>query len=68
MAENLLTSDKRHTNSSYFTMVALDDNSKPVPVTPMKPTSPTEKRRWNAAIERKKHRELMAKVWSEKTK
>lgn len=31
-AENLLTGESVHTNSCYFTMVALDENSKPTPV------------------------------------
>src|SRR3989338_11078813 len=31
-AENLKTGERRHTNSCYITMVALDDKGKPVPV------------------------------------
>ena len=31
-AENPRTGERRHTNSAYFTMVALDDNGRPTPV------------------------------------
>ncbi|WP_193164205.1 acyl-CoA thioesterase [Microbulbifer hainanensis] len=44
----------RHTNSCYFTMVALDDDGKPVPVPPLKPETIVEKQRFEAAMLRRK--------------
>ncbi|WP_308368572.1 MULTISPECIES: acyl-CoA thioesterase [unclassified Microbulbifer] len=44
----------RHTNSCYFTMVALDDEGNPTPVPPLEPQSLEEKQRFQAAILRRK--------------
>jgi acyl-CoA hydrolase len=49
VAENIRTQQKRHVNSCYFTMVAVDDDNKPVPVPPLRPFTP-------AAIARKQAR------------
>jgi acyl-CoA hydrolase len=46
----------RHTNSSYFTMVALDDDRRPVPVTPLLPGTDEERRRWTDARARRQRR------------
>jgi acyl-CoA hydrolase len=46
----------RHTNSSYFTMVALDDDRRPVPVTPLLPGTDEERRRWTDAQARRQRR------------
>jgi acyl-CoA hydrolase len=54
--ENLLTGVRRHTNSCYLTFVAVDRNGKPVPVPPLKPETPEEIRRYNAAKERRARR------------
>jgi acyl-CoA hydrolase len=54
--ENLLTGLKRHTNSCYLTFVAVDRNGKPVPVPKLKPETPEEIRRYNAAKERRERR------------
>ncbi len=48
-AENILTGDKRHTNSCYVTYVALDENGRPKPVPPLVPQTDEEKRRWERA-------------------
>ncbi|MBL8438387.1 MAG: acyl-CoA thioesterase [Zoogloeaceae bacterium] len=53
VAENIRTQDVRHANSCYFTMVAVDDDGKPVAVPPLRPFSPHEKRRFEAAKVRK---------------
>src|ERR671925_1869678 len=37
LAENVLTGDRRHTNSCYLTYVALDDQGRPTPVPPVIP-------------------------------
>lgn len=52
-AENLETGEIRHTNSCYFTMVALDKNSKPVMVKPLVLRDDTDRRRNEEAIMRK---------------
>ncbi|WP_299592745.1 acyl-CoA thioesterase [uncultured Microbulbifer sp.] len=44
----------RHTNSCYFTMVALDDDGKPAKVPPFKPNTLVEKQRFEAAMLRRK--------------
>ncbi|MEO8909754.1 MAG: acyl-CoA thioesterase [Gemmatimonadaceae bacterium] len=55
-AENLLTGLRRHTNSCYLTFVAVDRNGNPVPVPPLKPETPEEIRRHEAARERRESR------------
>ena len=52
-AENLETGEERHTNSSFFTMVAVNKEGQPVEVPPLQPATELEKRRWNAAQERR---------------
>jgi len=54
--ENLLTGLRRHTNSCYLTFVAVDRNGKPVPVPPLKPETPDEVRRHEAARVRRASR------------
>lgn len=54
--ENLVTGLKRHTNSCYLTFVAIDRNGKPVPVPQLRPETPDEIRRFNAAKERRERR------------
>jgi acyl-CoA hydrolase len=49
MAENIRTQEVRHVNSCFFTMVAVDDNRKPIVVPPLRPFTPEERRRWDAA-------------------
>ena len=48
-AENIRAGTRRHTNSCYFTMVAVDGNSQPVAVPEWQPQSETDKRRHRAA-------------------
>jgi acyl-CoA hydrolase len=45
-----------HTNSSYVTFVALDDDGKPRPVPPVIPETAAEKRRWREADARRAQR------------
>jgi acyl-CoA hydrolase len=54
--ENLVTGVRRHTNSCYLTFVAVDRNGRPVPVPPLKPESPDEVRRYQAAKQRRERR------------
>jgi acyl-CoA hydrolase len=59
IAENIRTQEVRHVNSCFFTMVAVDDDRKPVPVPELRPFSPDERRRHAAALERKKLRQTL---------
>ena len=51
-SENITTGKKKHCNSSYFTMVAKDDNGKNVNVPKLELTNPDEVRRFFNAIKR----------------
>ena len=57
LAENVRTQEVRHVNSCFLTMVAVDDDRKPVAVTPIRPFSPEEHRRYAAALVRKQLRQ-----------
>lgn len=56
IAENLQTRTSRHTNTCYFTMVAVDENGKPakLPVLPL--TNDLQKKRFEQALKRKQSR------------
>ena len=56
IAEEIRSRVVRHVNSCFFTMVAVDENRKPVPVTPWQPQTPDERRRYAAAEVRKQMR------------
>jgi uncharacterized protein (TIGR00369 family) len=53
IAENVLTGEKRHTNSCYLTYVALDEQGRPSAVPPVVPETPDEKRRFDRAAKRR---------------
>lgn len=55
-AENITEGTRRHTNSCYFTMVALDDEGRKADVPELKLLDETEQRRHRAAEFRKKLR------------
>jgi acyl-CoA hydrolase len=55
-AENLLTGERRHTNSCYLTFVAIDDAGLPVPVPPVVPETDEERRRYAEAEARRARR------------
>jgi acyl-CoA hydrolase len=58
-AENIRLGTRRHTNSCYFTMVAVDDEGRPVSVPVRQPATALERRRLNAArIRRELRREI----------
>ena len=44
-AENLITGERRHTNSCYLTFVAIDSDGRPVEVPPLLPETDDERRR-----------------------
>jgi acyl-CoA hydrolase len=57
IAEDIRSQVLRHANSCFFTMVAVDDDRKPVAVPPLQPTTPDEIRRFSAAQVRKQLRQ-----------
>ncbi|HUG25794.1 acyl-CoA thioesterase [Piscinibacter sp.] len=57
VAENIQTQTLRHANSCFFTMVATDDQRKPVPVPPLSPVSDDQRRRHHAAKARRQLRQ-----------
>ncbi len=57
VTENIRERSVRHTNSSFFTMVALDEQGKPAPVPPLQPETYDEKRRFAQARQRRQIRQ-----------
>ena len=57
VAENIRERVVRHANSCFFTMVAVDDHGRPVPVPPREPVTPDERRRFEAARLRRQLRQ-----------
>jgi acyl-CoA hydrolase len=55
-AEDLLTGNRRHTNSCYLTFVAVDRKGRPIEVPGLRPETPVEIRRFEAAGERRRRR------------
>lgn len=53
VAEDIRAQVVRHVNSCFFTMVAVDEERKPIGVPPLTPVTADEKRRWDAALLRK---------------
>ena len=62
LVEDLRQGIVHHTNSSYLTFVALDDEGKPRPVPPVIPETEEEKRRWREANARRAQRLASKKV------
>ncbi|UCG89498.1 MAG: acyl-CoA thioesterase [Gemmatimonadota bacterium] len=56
-AENILTGERRHTNSCYLTFVAIDGDGRPTPVPPVEPGSAQE-REWYEHAKERRHRRL----------
>lgn len=63
LTENIRTQEKRHANSCFFTMVAIDNDRRPVKVPELRPFSPEERRRYAAAEMRKKLRQEFEKKY-----
>ena len=55
-AENLLTGERRHTNSCYVTFVAIDAQGRPISIPPIEPSTEDERRRYQAARVRRQRR------------
>lgn len=56
VAENLFTHVRRHTNTCYFTMVAIDKNGKPTKIPSLAIQSDIQQRRYDEALARKQAR------------
>lgn len=52
-AENIQSGTKRHANSSYFTMVAVDADGKPVQLPPLELATDDDRRRFEEARQRR---------------
>lgn len=61
-AENMFTGHVRHAVSAYFTMVALDENSKPRPVSPLLMETDDQRRREREACFRRELRKKAASL------
>jgi acyl-CoA hydrolase len=56
VAENQLTGERKTANTAYLTFVAVDERNNPVRIPPVVPQSEAEKRRYEEAMVRRKHR------------
>jgi acyl-CoA hydrolase len=66
VAENLLTRDSRHTNTCYFTMVALGDDGKPCKIPALVIDTPLQQRRYDEALQRRQTRFQLATTLKKK--
>ncbi|MCL7461392.1 acyl-CoA thioesterase [Pseudomonas sp. NW5] len=65
ITEDIRSRSVRHTNSCFFTMVAVDGDGQPTAVPPLEPQTPDEKRRFAQAQQRRQIRqELEARYQS----
>jgi acyl-CoA hydrolase len=55
-AEQPRTGERRHTNTAYLTMVALDEDGRPTPIPPLAVESDDERRREREAQTRRRNR------------
>ncbi|PAF44626.1 acyl-CoA thioesterase [Helicobacter sp. 11S02629-2] len=53
ITENIQNRSVVHSNSSYFTMVAVDEHGRPTPIPPLNPQTEEEKRRFADGLRRK---------------
>ncbi|MCD5995406.1 acyl-CoA thioesterase [Pseudomonas sp. CDFA 602] len=65
VTENIRERSVRHSNSCFFTMVAVDDNRKPASVPPLEPESAEAKRRFIQAQQRRQIRQELEKRYQE---
>jgi acyl-CoA hydrolase len=63
-AENIVTGERRHTNSCYLTFVAIDEEGNPTPVPPIV-VETAEERRWHegAKLRRRGREEARGVGW-----
>ena len=61
-AENIVTGERRHTNSCYLTFVAIDEDERPRTVAPVVPETDQEREWYEAARERRAINETRRKA------
>lgn len=61
-AENIVTGERRHTNSCYLTFVAIDEEGNPIPVPPLVVETAEERRWYEGAKLRRRGREEAQRV------
>ncbi|MFT4152217.1 acyl-CoA thioesterase [Parafilimonas sp.] len=57
--EDLVTQHKYQSNTAYYTFVALDENSKPIPAPPLEPGTEEEVALYNGALRRRQVRLIL---------
>jgi acyl-CoA hydrolase len=63
LAEDIIHKTSRHVMTCYFTMVAMDDEGRPLPVPPLAIDTPLERRRHEAArLRRELRREVERRI------
>lgn len=62
LSENFHEQNIRHTNSSYFTLVAIGHDNKPTAVPEFKPSDTVERRRFREAHQRRHERMRRARI------
>ena len=65
ITEDIREKTVRHTNSCFFTMVALGEDGKPVPVPPLNPKTAEQQRRFAQAYQRREIRRELEQRYSE---
>ena len=65
LAENLLTGVVRHTNTCFLTFVAIDKESRPVPVRPLRLDTDEDKQRFHEGRRRREVRQALARELGE---
>lgn len=65
ITENIRQKSVRHSNSCFFTMVAVDDGGKPTAVPQLEPQTPDEKRRFKQAQQRRDLRQELERRYQE---
>ena len=68
IAEDLQSKEMRHTNTCYFTMVAVDEAGKPIPVPELIPETEKEKERFEFAFQCRQQRFAQQKLYTEQKK
>ncbi len=59
-AENMLTIDRRHCNSAYYTFVAVDQTGRPIPVPPVEPETEEDLALFEGSLRRRELRLVAA--------
>ena len=65
VTENIRQRSVRHTNSCFFTMVAVDDKGKPTPVPPRQPQGAEEQRRFAQGQQRRAIRQELERRYQQ---